>query len=130
MTLQLISPEEARILGPSELPSASSLQLMVLALSAPDSGLADGDPAADGERIDQLGALEDLKAAAAAAQAVLAAELDASRRAAEAARGVPDSEQGRGVSHEVALARRESPHAGGRLLGLGKALTREMPHTL
>ena len=34
------------------------------------------------------------------------------------------------MSAEVALARRESPHAGGRLLGLGKALVREMPHTL
>lgn len=49
---------------------------------------------------------------------------------AEGARGVPAGEQGRGVSHEVALARRESPHAGGKLLGLGKALVREMPHTL
>ncbi|GAA5115409.1 HNH endonuclease signature motif containing protein [Alloalcanivorax gelatiniphagus] len=128
--MQLVSPETPGITGPSELPDSSSLRLMTLAVSAPDSGLAVGEPLADAERIDRLSALEDLKAAAAAAQAVLAAELDLSRRAQEEARGVPAPERGRGVAAEVALARHESPHAGGKLLGLGKALVREMPHTL
>ena len=128
--MQLISPEGPGFTGPSELPDSSSIRLMTVAVSAPATGLAVGEPLGDAERVERLGALEDLKAAACAAQAVLAAELDASRRAQEAARGVPASERGRGVGAEVALARHESPHAGGRLLGLGKVLVGEMPHTL
>jgi hypothetical protein len=34
------------------------------------------------------------------------------------------------VAAQIALARRESPHRGSRLLGLAKALVTEMPHTL
>ena len=84
----------------------------------------------DVERIDRIRALEDLKAAAAAVQAELAADLDTSVRAARAAAGVPAEQRGRGIAEQVALARRESPHRGGRHLGLAKALVHEMPHTL
>jgi hypothetical protein len=48
----------------------------------------------------------------------------------QAAEGVLAGELGAGVGAEIALARRESPSRGGRLLGLGKALVVEMPHTL
>jgi predicted transcriptional regulator len=130
MTTQLVGPEVPRIEGHLEQPDAPSIALLARVLGQSATGLALGVPLADAERVDRLAALEDLKAAAAAAQALLASELDTSRRMAEAARGVPAAEQGRAVAHEVALARRESPHAGGRLLGLGKALVREMPHTL
>ena len=44
--------------------------------------------------------------------------------------GVPAEERGRGVAAQIALARRESPARGSRLLGLAKALVSEMPHTL
>jgi hypothetical protein len=84
----------------------------------------------DAERVDQLQALEALKSAAAAAQARVAADLHASVVAAHAAAGLPASERGRGVAAQVALARRDSPHRGGRHLGLARALTAEMPHTL
>ena len=130
MTTQLVGPEVPVFEGDLEQPDAPSIALLARVLGRSGTGLALGVPLADAERIDRLSALEDLKAAASAAQALLASELDASRRVAEAARGVPATDQGRGVAHEVALARRESPHAGGRLLGLGKALVREMPHTL
>jgi len=82
------------------------------------------------ELVDQLSALEQLKSAAAAAQARVSAALDESVRAERAARGLPDRERGRGVAAQVALARRESAHRGGRHLGLATALVREMPHTL
>ena len=82
------------------------------------------------ELIDQLRALEDLKSAAAAAQARIAVAFDAARRRADAAAGVPAEERGRGVAAQVALARRESPARGSRLHGLAKALVTEMPHTL
>jgi hypothetical protein len=84
----------------------------------------------DAERIDQIRALEHLKAAAAAAQARITVDLDASVRAAHAAAGIPADRQGRGVAAQVALARQESPYRGGRHLGLAKILTTEMPHTL
>jgi hypothetical protein len=84
----------------------------------------------DAERIDQIRALEQLKAAAAAAQARITVDLDTSVRAAHAAAGLPADRQGRGVAAQVALARQESPYKGGRHLGLAKVLAGEMPHTL
>lgn len=83
----------------------------------------------DAERIDALRALEELKSAAAAVQASLAVDLDTSQRAEQRGRGVPATRQGRGVGTQVGLARRESPHRGGILLGLAKILVTEMPHT-
>ncbi|GAB2715674.1 hypothetical protein GCM10027038_12690 [Arthrobacter bambusae] len=82
------------------------------------------------ELINQLRALEDLKSAAAAAQARIAVAFDAAQRSADAAAGVPAEEHGRGVGAQIALARRESPARGSRLFGLAKALVTEMPHTL
>ncbi|MGO4858578.1 HNH endonuclease [Arthrobacter sp. 2MCAF14] len=80
--------------------------------------------------INQLRALEDLKSAAAAAQARIAVVFDTAQRSADAAAGVPADEQGRGVGAQIALARRESPARGSRLSGFAKALVSEMPHTL
>ncbi|WP_284991941.1 DUF222 domain-containing protein, partial [Arthrobacter sp. efr-133-TYG-120] len=94
---------------------------------APVGGTELADPA---ELIDQLRALEDLKSAAAAAQARIAVAFDAAQRSADAAAGVPADERGRGVAAQIALARRESPARGSRLSGLAKALVTEMPHTL
>jgi hypothetical protein len=84
----------------------------------------------DAERIDQIRALEELKAAAAAAQARITVDLDTTERASQAAAGVPTSQQGRGVAGLVALARRESAFRGNQHLGLAKVLVAEMPHTL
>jgi hypothetical protein len=80
--------------------------------------------------IDQLRELEDAKSAAAAAQARIAVAFDLAVRREQAAAAVPADELGAGVGAEIALARRESPVRGGRLLGLAKALVTEMPHTL
>lgn len=89
------------------------------------------DPAWDEAQLrDRIDFLERLKSAAAAGQARLAAAWDARRRAAETAAGMPAARQGRGLSSEVALARRDSPARGSRHLGLAKALVNEMPHTL
>jgi hypothetical protein len=84
----------------------------------------------DAELIDQLRALEQLKAAAAAAQARITVDFDASVRSAHAAAGLPADRHGRGVAAEVALARQESPYRGGRHLGLAKTLVTDLPHTL
>ncbi|WP_194265997.1 HNH endonuclease [Arthrobacter yangruifuii] len=84
----------------------------------------------DGGLIGRLRVLEELKAAAAAAQVRVAAAFDASVRAAHARAGIPEGQQGRGVAAQIALARRESPARGGRILGFSKALAHEMPCTL
>jgi hypothetical protein len=90
-------------------------------LPAPDSAAA---------LIDEIRDLEDLKSALAAQQARLTVAFDALQRREQAAAGVPAEKLGAGVGAQIALARRESPAKGSRLLGLAKALVTEMPHTL
>ncbi|MGX5716139.1 HNH endonuclease [Arthrobacter sp. MAHUQ-56] len=78
--------------------------------------------------IDQLRGLEDLKSLASAKQAEITVAFDLAQRREQAAAGLPADQQGAGVAAQVALARRESPAKGSRLLGLARALT-GMPHT-
>ena len=94
-----------------------------------DSGVGVGDQD-DAELIDLIRALEELKGAAAAAQARAAAAFDSSQRRKHKEAGVRREDLGRGIASQIALARRESPSRGGRLLGFAKALTAEMPYTL
>ncbi|MCC3301578.1 HNH endonuclease [Arthrobacter sp. zg-Y895] len=91
---------------------------------------AEHAPPPDTELIDRIRALEELKAAASAAQARTAAAFDASQRRKQAVEGVSRDKQGWGVASQIALARRESANRGGRLLGFAKALTQDMPCTL
>lgn len=84
----------------------------------------------DRSLVDQLEALERRTSAAAAAKARLTAELHARRVARDAERRVPTARRGRGVAHEVALARRESPHHGREHLALALALVHDLPETL
>src|SRR6478672_1353959 len=87
-------------------------------------------PAGAAALIDEIRALEDLKSALAARQARDAVAFDILQRREQAAAGMPPDQLGNGVGAQIALARRESPAKGGRLLGLAKALVTEMPHTL
>lgn len=89
-----------------------------------------GEGVDDAERIDQLSLLESIKGAASAAQARVTVAFDSSQREVQAAAGVRARERGRGVAAQVALARRDSPARGSRHLGLARALTGEMPHTM
>src|SRR3954447_14022715 len=84
----------------------------------------------DTDRVDQLDALERLKAAAAAAQHRITVDFDASQRQAQRDAGVPERKVGTGIAAQIALARRESPARGARLLGLAHALVEELPQTL
>lgn len=111
--------------------------LTVTGLTAPegvcDEGHAEAAAAraqAQRELCELTEALERLKAAAAAAQARSAVRLDQVVRAEHVARRVPAARRGVGVGHLIGLARHESPHRGSRALGLAKALTTELPHTL
>jgi hypothetical protein len=82
------------------------------------------------ELVGQLRALEELKSAAAAAQARVAARFAAAQRAAQRAAGTPAGQVGSGIGAQIALARRDSPARGSRHLGLAEALVHELPHTL
>ncbi|WP_240793157.1 HNH endonuclease [Arthrobacter crystallopoietes] len=83
----------------------------------------------EGVRIDRITAMEDLKAALAAAQARETEAFVASRREARAAAGISAEKRGRGLAKEIGLARKDSPNRGGKHLGLATTLVREMPYT-
>jgi hypothetical protein len=86
------------------------------------------DPTDDAARVDALRLLEQVKCAAAGAQARITAAFSDSQRAEQQDAGVPVRRLGTGVAAQVALARRESPFRGQQHLGLALALG-EMPHT-
>lgn len=86
-------------------------------------------PDDDVTRVEVLTALERLTGAVASAQARIAVEFDRSQRGEQAAREVPARQRGRGVAHQIGLARRVSPFQGRRLLGLALTLDRELPCT-
>ena len=90
----------------------------------------DDSAATDPARIDAIRALEELKAAAAAAQARITATFATSQRQSQADAGLPARRRGEGVASQVALARRVSPTRGAQAVGLAVVLTGEMPHTL
>ncbi|MFB1297345.1 DUF222 domain-containing protein [Mycobacterium sp. pW049] len=73
---------------------------------------------------------EGLKSKAAAAQARATALWAAKRAAAEQAAGVPARRRGKGLTAEIALARRDAPACGNTHLGMARALVEEMPHTM
>lgn len=93
--------------------------------------LFDIDPAtSEAELRDLVEHCERLKSAAAAAQARATAVWAARRRATEAAAGIPAEKRGRGLAGEIALARHDAPVRGNTHLGMARALTEEMPHTM
>lgn len=80
--------------------------------------------------IDIMGRLEDLKNAAAAAQAQAAVLLDTQQRLTQVKAGVSGRRAGRGIGEQIGLARRESPHLGSQHLALATTLVRGMPLTM
>ncbi|MDQ3273537.1 MAG: DUF222 domain-containing protein [Actinomycetota bacterium] len=84
----------------------------------------------DAERVEQIRLLEQLKAAAGAAQARVTAGFVTSQRATQRAAGVPAEQVGRGIAAQVGLARRESPARANRYTGWAQLLVAELPATL
>lgn len=84
----------------------------------------------DAERIDQIAALEHIKAATAAAQATLISDFHDSQIAQKRAMGVSTRRLGGGIAEQVALARKVSPTTGQRQVAFARALVDEMPRTL
>ncbi|WP_313822104.1 DUF222 domain-containing protein [Citricoccus sp.] len=86
--------------------------------------------AREAEAITRIRALEDLKAACAAAQARETAALHQHRHREEAARGTPASQRGRGLGAEIALARRVSQQRGSIHLRQALHFTSDLKNTL
>lgn len=80
--------------------------------------------------VDQVSAMERLKAGLAATQARLTRTLAAKRAEREATAGVPADRRCLGLGHEIGLARRESPVRGRQHLALARVLLDELPETL
>ncbi|MGO1944356.1 MAG: hypothetical protein ACTH1Z_08120, partial [Ancrocorticia sp.] len=80
--------------------------------------------------ISRVSVLEDIKSAAAAAQARETAMFLHHRGISEREAGVPIEKRGLGVGSEIALARRESPQAGSRAVRMAHTLTTTMPNAL
>jgi hypothetical protein len=89
----------------------------------------DGGELTESEIVDHLAAMERLKSALAAAQARLAHTWVGRRTEREAAAGMPAARRGRGLGHEIGLARREGPVRGRQHLSLAMVLVDELPHT-
>lgn len=77
--------------------------------------------------IDAIDCLERAKNAMAAAQAHAQTLFVARQRLSQAQAGVPKERIGKGIGHQVALARHESPHRGRQLCELAEVLVRELP---
>ena len=105
------------------------LRAMLDSLSGVDGDRGEIGPRVDGVRVDMLGLLEQVKGAAAAAQARVTLAFEQSQLAQQDAAGVRREQGGRGIADQVALARGCAASQGSRHLGFAKAMA-EMPHTL
>ena len=83
----------------------------------------------EAELVDRLRLLEELKAAAAAAQARVTTAFVTAHEESQRRAGVRDRDVGKGVAAQVALAKRESPARAGRYVGWSRVLTTELPAT-
>lgn len=86
------------------------------------------DDAAAG--IDLISALETVKCASVATQAVVTDAVATAISNQRRELGKPKAQWRSGIASQIGLARRESTNRGGTHLGLARALVHEMPHTL
>ena len=93
-------------------------------------GSVDGDAMTDRSRLELIAALEQVKGAAAGAQAKVTVAFAESQRDEHVARGGKAAEASRSIGAQVALARKDSPTLGDRHVGLARALVTELPGTL
>ncbi|WP_072805363.1 HNH endonuclease [Rhodococcoides yunnanense] len=80
--------------------------------------------------IELIAALESVKSACAAAQAVTTDAVATAISDERKALGKPKAQWRNGIPSQIGLARRESPNRGSRYLELSRALVHELPHTL
>jgi hypothetical protein len=132
--------------GDGAAPGAGTRGLSLDARVGAATALLRADLTADGPGlINQIREWENIKGMIAGQQARLTVEFEARQRQEQAEPGAQaggqrlaaedlgkkrPKEHATGAAEQIALARGESPHRGGRLLGMAKALVTEMPHAL
>jgi hypothetical protein len=117
--------KDSQMVGAADASFSADVGAWLRALSQVEMGGFD-----ECEALEAITSLERLKRGAAALQARLSMQVDQLVRLRQSAAGVRPEALGAGVGAQVALARMESPHRGGRDLGLGRALVFELPQTL
>ncbi|WP_299052072.1 HNH endonuclease [uncultured Nocardioides sp.] len=100
----------------------ASLRAVVAGLSGLDAGNS-----CEADLIDVIGELETLKCVAESAQATATRGVYAAAVARQEAAGMRGSRVGRGIGHQIALARREPPSRGSAHLGLAREVA-ALPH--
>lgn len=124
------APNAERTTSPGSEPAMSAAEVASWATRMATGGdlepLAAATPA---ELCDVLTQLEVLKNASAAAQARVTLLAHAALRDQALADGVPREKADKGIAQQLAMARRESPHAGSRHVGFATAIVTEMPAT-
>jgi hypothetical protein len=83
----------------------------------------------DAERVDRIRLLEQIKAAAAGAQAAEIVQFATSQVEEQRRQDVHPRQMGRGIADQVALACKISPTAGSQRLSVARALWFDLPHT-
>ncbi len=101
----------------------ATLTVLPAALAELDQGVSDA------ERIERIRLLEELKSAAAAAQARETAAFAVSQRDQQIAAGIPAVRASRGIAAQIGLAKRMSPFHATRYTGWVHILTTELPAT-
>ena len=93
-------------------------------------GIVDANGSVDDPvRIDRISLLEQVKAAAAAAQAAEIVQFARSQVAAQREAGVDYRKLGQGIADQIGLATKTGPWHGARKLTLARDLTHELPAT-
>src|SRR5215207_1673543 len=113
-------------------PLCARLDGMLAELAAAVAGCAelrDVGEVSDGERIDRIARLEQLKAAVGALQAAESVRFAQSQVELQIAAEVHPRAVGRGIADQIALACKVSPSEGSRRLGIARALWFDLPET-
>lgn len=130
MSAAAMSPNSERAKSPGSERAMSAAEVASWATRMATGG--DLEPltaATPAELCDVLTQLELLKNASAAAQARVTLLAHAALRDQALADGVQQEKADKGIAQQLAMARRESPHAGSRHVGFATAIVTEMPAT-
>lgn len=127
MALALIETDEGVRLHATT--AALSTMLVQLAEASADASGGVDDDASEADLVDQVGLLERLRSAVAAAQAAVTMRLARARVGQETVERRKPEAVGRGLAEEIGLACRISPTAAARRLGAARAWWSDLPCT-
>ena len=131
MVLATVETEETVLAGRAVHPTTVALTLVLAQLGEATADALAGvdDEASEADLVDQIGLLERLRGAVAAAQAAAMVRLARSRVERDTALDHRPGSIGRGLAEEIALACHLSPWVAARRLGAARAWWSDLPRT-